>query len=259
MNATGCLTHIDLTLDGEVLGPVHAEHVHAVLCTWMDRDQHSAQRKPFTLRRLSVASARVDLGVSTLSESALIDLQSALINQPIVRLGRSSFQISSALMTRNAGWDDLLFEASPASRIDVNLDSPTVFRSGAAMSVMPTAGLVFGHLRAVWQQWAPDALQPDIDLSSVLIHVDKLTGRTEDVVARGRTWRGFVGTVGFDLSAASPRDSQVLSALAALAPFAGIGANTTIGMGATSVDVGPRKPKSASAPRRARAVSGGTR
>jgi CRISPR-associated endoribonuclease Cas6 len=140
-------------------------------------------------------------------------------------------------LTQNLCWEDLLAETRPVSGIDFHLESPTVFRSGAQISVMPTPGLVFGHLRAVWQQWAPAELQPFIDLSTVVVHVDHLDGRTEEVVARGRAWRGFVGTVGFDLSQAAPRDRQVLSALAALAPFAGIGANTTIGMGTASVEM----------------------
>jgi CRISPR-associated endoribonuclease Cas6 len=237
MNSIGNLALVDLSFEGDVEAPVTAEHAHAVLCSWIDHDQHSAPRKPFTLRRVSTGEDGVNLQLSTVTLEALIDLQLALVDDPPVRFGRSRLRVGSAMLTRNVRWEELLDEARPVSGIDLHLESPTVFRSRSQISVMPTPGLVFGHLRAVWQHWAPADLQPCIDLSTVHIHVDRLAGRTDEVVARGRTWRGFVGTVGFDLSQATPRDRQVLSALALLAPFAGVGANTTVGMGTASVEM----------------------
>lgn len=239
MNSIGNLALVDLSFEGDVEAPVTAEHAHAVLCSWMDHEQHSAPRKPFTLRRVSSGEDGVNLQLSTITLGALVDLQWALADDPPVRFGRSHLRVGSAMLTRNVCWEEVLDEARPVSGIDLHLESPTLFRarSRSQISVMPTPGLVFGHLRAVWQHWAPEELQPCIDLSTVPIHVDRLDGRTHEVVARGRTWRGFVGTVGFDLSQATPRDRQVLAALALLAPFAGVGANTTVGMGTASVEM----------------------
>jgi CRISPR-associated endoribonuclease Cas6 len=235
MTGIGALARIDLGLEGSIDGPVRMEHVHAALCQWLDGDQHHAGRKPFTVRNLAVAPNAVHLQVTTVSVDAVRRLHSALAARPAVRLGSSHLEVGSALMTRNLDWQQLLDESAAASGMTVHLESPTIFRSGRAVSVLPTPGLVFGHLRAVWEQWAPSHLRPDIDLSSVVIFVDRLDGHTDVVQARGRSWPGFTGNVGFDLSSATPRDRRVLCALASLAPYAGIGANTTIGMGAASV------------------------
>ena len=219
------------------------DHVHAVMTGWLREsdDEHTASEKPYTVRRIETTALGVEVEVSTLTSGAGDRLVSALAAATDVRLGRQRLSVLSVQPIGLADWDDLLDSATPAERVRFEVTSPMVFRPGRRITVMPAPGLVFGHLRARWSRWAPADRQPHLDLATTEILTSRLEGTTRGWAARRQTWPGFVGTVEYDLGAVEPRDQMVLTALASLAPFCGIGANTTVGMGAASSSVIPRR------------------
>jgi CRISPR-associated endoribonuclease Cas6 len=236
MTEFGALARVRLEFQGDVVGYPLPDHAHAVLCGWLDgSDGHRELRKPFTLRRLSTDNGTITMEVTTLHAQALADLQRAVNTADQVRLGSSHVAITRAEAVEIADWTDLLDGAGASGTVGFHFEQPVRFRSGRYYTVMPTPTLVFGHLRAVWSDWCPEHLRPHLDLSQVPIFVEELRGSTSSTIARGRTITGFTGDVTFNLAAADERDRRVLHALAALAPFSGVGANTTVGCGATTL------------------------
>lgn len=214
------------------------DHVHAAVAGLVEEAggaAHQSSRKPYTVGLFEADARGVSIDVTTLTERAADNLVQRLAESGGVRLGSNSHPLHRLELVEELYWHDLLDASVPAEEIALECLTPTVFRDGQSTTVLPTPGLIFGHLRAVWSHWAPADLRPDLDLASLRIHVPRLWAETQAWLARRSEWHGFVGEVTFDLSKASERERRVLHALALATPFLGMGANTTTGMGVCRV------------------------
>jgi CRISPR/Cas system endoribonuclease Cas6 (RAMP superfamily) len=137
-----------------------------------------------------------------------------------------------------ASWMELLDRGSPTHSWRFVSTTPIVFRSGAA-TISPTAGLVFGHLRAVWAAFCPDDLRATFEG----LRLDGLFEAQFDgsivPVGQNTPWgrvpgSGFVGAC--TIVANCDDDSlRLLDTLASLVPFTGLGAATPFGCGVTTL------------------------
>lgn len=217
------------------------DHVHAVIAGWCEFGTgHEDLRKPYSLHEVTTNARGLMLAVNTVTYSATEALLQSVADSGLVRLGRQEFTVDRAVVVEESSWEDILDAAADVAEGSFRFDSPTVFRSGRSDTVMPTPGLVFGHLRAVWSEWAPPSLRPVIDLADTPIMVTSLQGETRTWPARRRQYPGFVGSVTFGLGNVPRRDRMVLDSLGRLAEYAGVGANTTVGMGRTVYRSGGR-------------------
>lgn len=235
------LLKLTAQLDGEE--PPLAEHVHAMVSTWVEGGEslevHRANVKPFRCGAVDWdLSGRTSIRVGLLNDALLSRLSGRAANgAATIRLGRQRGSLRRtqhgelAAQVEHASWTNLLDASSPRSEFSFRFVGPTVFRSGRDFLPQPFPGLVFGHLRARWSAFAPPRLRPEIDVKSVGLVAVRSDLATVMTATRRGPVPSFVGDVTFRATGGSDRDLRVLDALARLTPFAGIGANTTYGMG----------------------------
>lgn len=217
---------------------VRPEHLHALVCDWLERDAsitaHRANRKAFTVRswRHDVADRTVGFELTLLDDRGRQRFESSVAVSTRVRLGQQRGQVGSPVLQAEASWGRLATQA-PASEFSFSFLSPTTFRSGDRCMPFPLPTLVFGHYRRIWRTFGPPELCPDVDLKEAGLVIRAFDLRTRDVVIRSHRYTGFVGEITFGTDRLSDQARSALAALAALAEFAGTGANTTAGMGST--------------------------
>lgn len=220
-------------------------HLHGLLCTWLESglgaEQHHAHRKPFTMLPPSEIGAdtwRLEIG---LLDDRLVDRLDAAVHDSLrrgIRLGPTRGEVLAPLgvlldCTGEASWRGLVERAEPRSVFSFRFRSPTAFRQGRHYQPLPLPVQVFGHYRRTWETFGPGRDSIRIDLPQCQLLVEHLEGRTLRVKLSGGTAVGFVGSATYRAAQASPAQRRMLDALASLARFAGTGAGTTRGMGAT--------------------------
>lgn len=231
-----------------------ARHLHGLVCRWIEGGwadgRHHSQVKPFTVTPLR-ALADPDLYAlevtllddrlesrlgDSLADGARLTVLGALEGRV---LPDETGSLSSVIDSKT--WEQLWAASMAVDEVEFHFLTPTVFRSGQDAVPEPTISRIFGHLRARWRHFDPDT-EPTISFANCGAVMAKAPAERGTVVSRYRTWPGFLGTARFDLAKCHPSDRKAFDALASLAPFAGVGANTTFGMGVTrrgSVSVGP--------------------
>lgn len=200
--------------------PVPTESGFALLVTTLD--DATAATLEREARRVQLTGQRLRLG----------DLEARLAPDPVVEVARRSYR-------------QLREDAPSSPTVRVELRTPTVFRSGKHDQVpFPLPSQVFGHYRSRWNDFAPKELACDLAFDRLGLRVAGFEGHGEPFVdghRRGNqivdvSFLGFVGLVVFEAvgPTARPPALRWLHTLASLADFCGTGANTTIGMGASS-------------------------
>lgn len=231
------LTHWRITIRGPHPELVRPQQVHGLIAGWLEADatsdEHARPMKPFTCSIVTRTDERTGSFDVTLLRTELetIFVEAAGVTSGTVRLGRHQFTIEPPTLVQRSDWTALLDAANSPRTFRFRLHSPTTFRTGRISQPLLFPTNVFGHLRARWSAFAPEHLRPSIELDDCGLAVSHLDGHTEEFEARHTVFIGFVGELGITAHKATERDRRVLHALAMLAPYSGIGSNTTIGMG----------------------------
>jgi hypothetical protein len=128
----------------------------------------------------------------------------------------------------------------PASRQalpSLRFTTPTAFRSHGLSVPLPLPSLIFANLVQAWAALSSAPLPAQVG-PVVQAHVGvayaRITTRQIKLAAQ-ETRIGFVGSVRFHVALSAEEEDQLalqtLRLLVALAPFAGVGVRTTVGMG----------------------------
>ena len=139
-------------------------------------------------------------------------------------VGRSSFE---ELLKQNA-----LRERIPA-RVALRFASPTVFRSKGVFLPVPLPRLVFEGLVRKWNAHAPVVLPQEVSqYAEEGMAISGYRLRTRVVEFGGeRAVPGFVGTCSYAMLVKDRYWMGMIQTLAAFALYAGVGKQTTMGMG----------------------------
>lgn len=163
----------------------------------------------------------------------------------VVTLGNARLRLVRVRSTNNTAhtigsstWEQLL-QTPFSSSITFHFVSPTVFNVGERQfSLFPHPELVWGSLLRSWNTHAPSTLH--LDRASLLSSLQKHSYLVEGKLATATVsfsharQKGFQGLCQFTL-AQEDSSTQALCALAAFAPYAGVGYKTTMGMGQVRV------------------------
>lgn len=147
-----------------------------------------------------------------------------------------------AVDTATATYADLLANAAPARQLTLRFASPTLFKlthpqdkSEGIPMPLPLPERVFGSLIDRWTRFSSVPLHADLRewvRLNVTIAAHRIETRTVEARRAGHgAYTGFVGDVTFALLRHDDPFARQISALAAYAPFAGVGIRTTSGMG----------------------------
>lgn len=155
-----------------------------------------------------------------------------------IELDYLPFQIESA-HTGTATYHELAAsrlvpgEQPPPRRIALKFASPTTFKSGGKHVPVPLPDLVFGSLLERWNAFAPIAFPAEVRrYAAECLAISRYALSTRAIPLKGFALR--VGAVGEATYTSLNYDRywmSVLSALAAFAAYAGVGAGTAMGLG----------------------------
>lgn len=223
-------TQWTLTLTPSPPTPVDPRHLHALTCHLLETPttDHTAATKPFT-----AAFTGGLLAVSWLDEATEPDI-CARLEEPF-RLGAHLVRLSAA-DHRSMSYTHLLHQP-PAPRVAVEFVSPAYVSRGGRQLPLPDPELLLAGLARRWAAFSPLPLpgrEVEEVLSSVLLTRHEVATRTIGNGPHRRT--GFTGRAVFGLPARSTAaQRRVFAALWAFAVFAGVGAQTTHGLGQVRV------------------------
>jgi CRISPR-associated endoribonuclease Cas6 len=222
---------------------VSPDYLHAVVCKWLEREDgaHTSNRKPFSISPLRpLEGGEVGFEVGLLDDDLVGRLAAGVrvAGRLGIRLGRQHASVGGVAhsLVRLEGpvpWERLLGRSVAASSFTFWFLTPTVFRSGGRGQPFPLPSLVFGHLRDRWQAFGPDGSLPRVAFAQAGLEVRAFDCQSRTFTRGGRELVGATGVAEFAAPGASAAERAALDALGRLAPFAGVGANTTVGMGVT--------------------------
>jgi hypothetical protein len=224
---------------------VRAGQLYGLISRWFEghlgEAGHHAPRKAYTVSPLRPLDghpgdqAAVDVGV-------LDDDLVGLLLDGAARLagagGRLGGQAVRGLpwpdgepvrLDQGADWSALAGVPAATAAFDVELLSPTTFRSGRIYLPFPTPGLVLGHLREQWTQWGPPVPHPAIDECEVEVAGHRLVCEHREL--RGRSIAGSTGLVSYRIRSGDDAHRAGVARWLAVLPFAGLGADTRMGLG----------------------------
>lgn len=197
-------------------------------------------RKPYTVSPIEQIEDKSLIRVSTLDPAL-----TALLTDPppFIHVGVPYSVTEQGRET--ATFAELLRLGETGTFPPLHFQTPTAFRSQGMEINLPLPELVFGSLIHAWDSFSPLRLPLQLrEFAAQHITLTRHSIHTRRVAFRHRgleTQRtGFVGRVQFGVKAGSdPVAVRFLAALLHFAPYAGVGAWTTAGMG--QVDLAPEK------------------
>jgi CRISPR-associated endoribonuclease Cas6 len=121
--------------------------------------------------------------------------------------------------------------ADPGEELELRFLSPTGFKRQGKQYLLPEPKLVFGSLLRKWKAWVDPAVE-DLEELYPRVGIGSYELRTQAVrLERGGVWRGFVGSLRYDLRDLEEWERRVLGLLGRFAFYVGVGYKTAQGMG----------------------------
>ncbi|MGW2410134.1 CRISPR system precrRNA processing endoribonuclease RAMP protein Cas6 [Streptomyces sp. NPDC001739] len=218
--------------------------LHGLACRILEgaAADHYSQIKPFTIT--PVVEAPHTPGCATLALSWLDDHTTPPLDTlrgEHIRLGSQFFTIESV---NGSSAPYAALQALPTTRrATLNFLSVTYFTRSGRWIPLPDPELLYSGLARRWNTFAPHPL-PDPLITAlrntVRLTTHELRSAPADLGPASRT--GFTGHSTFTLPHTAPDDlASAFTALSAYAEAAGIGAQTTHGLGWTTTTLHPRR------------------
>lgn len=236
-------TQWSLTLSPPPHSDVLPAHLHALACRLLESPSgdHTAQAKPFT-----TALVGQQLTLSWLDEATEPDL-GARISAP-AQLG--AYTATASLVERRTEAYTRMAAAPPTLKVAVSFVTPAYVNQAGRQLPLPVPELLLGGLARRWSAFSPQPLPSSAVTEAIeSAHLSRHSIRTLAVESGPSQRTGFVGHAVFGLPTRASRQAQrAFAALWLFASFAGVGAQTTHGLGHVQVrmnqEVAPRPARS---------------
>ncbi|WP_157977397.1 CRISPR system precrRNA processing endoribonuclease RAMP protein Cas6 [Streptomyces triticisoli] len=230
--------------------------LHGLACALFEGDDadHTAQQKLFTVQQPTAQSpTALRLRATWYGARAV---PGTALEPRLLRLGNTRCQvIRTELRTESFA---ALAAAGPTTRATLTFRSPTYFQRSGEPDLTPDPALILGSHRRSWNTGVgpdsplhiDDTAWQDLQGALRIDHLNLTTTTRDSGYDRLRT--GFTGTITLRLARTTPpHTAHLLATLTRFAPYAGTGAGTTHGFGATtSVMVGERSDTARHGPQR---------
>lgn len=234
---------------------VPAAQLHGLACALLEGAgaDHEAQVKPFSVAPLLEAPdlpGHAFLRLGWLDDARVAGLRDHALDQigGALRTGSQYFTVTDADMEAQPYAH---FLAQGARFATFTFLTTTYFNRGDRQVPLPDPELVFAGLARRWNAWSPVPIPGDVIhelCATVLVTSHDIASGTADLGKAQRT--GFRGRATFSL----PRDistdtATAFAALSRFAAIAGVGAQTTRGLGNVTTDLTPMDTRQHSQPR----------
>jgi len=223
------------------------------------RSLHDARQKPFTVSPL-VGPFRREEGELLLSSDAIYLWRLTGLTQAVserllkvspalggLRFGEVVFVIATSAITPEehpeAGQDRyeaLLsrWDKGPlAGVLTLQFLTPTTFRVGRSEQPFPLPRWVFGSLRKTWNAFAPARLDITPEEIEAKMVISNWKGETSRVELGSFRTIGFIGKFTYRILDPNPELHRTIRLLAEFAFYAGVGWQTTHGLGQVRPDI----------------------
>lgn len=128
-------------------------------------------------------------------------------------------------------------EEAPGGTFRLQFVTPTTFRTGRHEQPFPLPRWVFRSLRDAWNAFAAERLELPDNLIETAVVLSNWRGETRRVELGERRTIGFVGAFTYRVLDPSPELRRIIGMLADLAFYAGVGWQTTHGLGQVRPEV----------------------
>ncbi|MET9796029.1 CRISPR system precrRNA processing endoribonuclease RAMP protein Cas6 [Nocardiopsis alba] len=219
-------TQWTLTLTPPPPTSIDPRHLHALTCHLLETpgSEHGAALKPFT-----TATSGTGLVLSWLDEPTEPDLPTRL-GSP-ARLGRHLIHLE--LGDRHSEPYVSLASSPPAIKAQVEFRTPTYMNHSGRQLPLPDPELLLSGLARRWSAFSPEELSGDAVTEALgSVHLARHDISTRPVGSGSSQKVGFVGSATFGLPRSTSIGAQrAFAALWSFAVFAGVGAQSTHGLG----------------------------
>lgn len=249
-------SHWTLVLEAERPGverPVTPKQLHGLAASLFEATgtDHHAQHKPYTVSPLMAApepgpTPRGGTATALLRLGWLPDPRPDDPRPDLTRLTGTRLRLGAQFFTVAAAHEELMPYAAvvrvpPAERAVLHFRSVTYFSRNGRWHPLPDPVLLYGGLIRRWNLFAPEGARiTDVEekelLGAVILSAHDIS--SSPVSPDSGTRIGFTGTAAFrllDQHGPSPRTRQRFTALSLFATIAGVGAQTTHGLGSVEV------------------------
>lgn len=158
-----------------------------------------------------------------------------------VRIGDAIFSIVEIVTAKeqhqDAGQDtyaemwERWGKMTPPKIVTLNFLTPTTFRFGRFEQPFPLPRQVFGSLLALWDAFSPHPIGQLKELFEEVVILTNWKGETRRVEFGSYRTVGFIGRFSYTVAEKLPELSRLLGLLAEFAFYAGVGWQTTHGLG----------------------------
>ena len=210
--------------------------VSSVETTWLH--EHLSP-KPFSLAPVSEKLGRLTgFRVSTFDERAANLFSAATerakeMGEPI-RLGNHLIEITGLRQDKPIPFANL-FNLRPQQNLTLHFLTPTAFKRGPRRLHLPIPVNVFDRPAAMWQKYAPQAIQLPADwlewCEANVYALEHHIHTTRHPINSKGMFTGFVGKVRFVSTDTDETYLRLWQSLGRLASYCGVGTKTTMGMG----------------------------
>lgn len=208
---------------------VAPDHLHAVVCGWVD-DRHHQSPKPWAVSPLRVVDGVATAEVSTLSAGARDRLMSNVTPGRPVRLGSQLTEVLAPPQLMDAMSDS----STPPGAWCVRFLTPTAFGSGARFSPWPDPRTVVRSCAIRYNAFVDgEPIDPASRLASS-VWVSDIDGHSEVLSVERLTVSGFLGRIRYVCN--DRAFSATFDTLMRFAEFAGLGRYTTRGLGTVRLE-----------------------
>ncbi|QTD99994.1 CRISPR system precrRNA processing endoribonuclease RAMP protein Cas6 [Streptomyces cyanogenus] len=220
--------------------------LHGLACALFEGpgSDHTSPVKTFTVQQ-PTAHAPTTLHLRT-SWYGTGDIPATAVESRVLRLGNTRCHVTRTHQ-RTEPYATLA-AAPPTTRATLTFHSPTYFTRSGEPDLTPDPALILGSHRRSWNSAVgddsplriPDDTWHDLQRALRIQEVTITTARRDSGYAYPRP--GFTGAITLRLARdASPQTQRLFAALVRFAPYAGTGASTTHGFGATTTRLPGRR------------------
>ena len=225
------------------------QDVHGLTCRLLEppgNPDHHNDRKPYAVqlpRASDTTAGEIELCLADLTPTGRIPPQLAAAIGQRYRLGSLPLEALAVRRLTTVSYPELR-KLGPLWSCEYRFLTPTYFARSGRDYPLPDPQLIIRSLIESWNAHADDDLRIDDGLARELgsrVILTSHTIRTRAIPSgNGRPRIGFVGTARLGLRAADRQDpdgiasARLLATLSAHAPYSGVGAQTTHGLGAVS-------------------------
>jgi len=182
------------------------------------------------------------------SESLYETLSAVVSSEDRIWLGNTTFKASAVIPAEpgigsgNYGFFVLDDNIKIHRKFSLSFKSSCVFKNGDTKVFFPEPWFVFNSLLKKWNYFSDKKIEPfsrmSVEQNLRVVKYDLKTKYVAKALGEKKSFTGFLGHCDYEINRKAPEDfALAVNMLMSLAPFAGLGKSTAMGMGRVAINI----------------------